>query len=67
MSGTGNCYDNAVAESFFTLLRQNMSTMNHLKVEKKLKEVFYNRERMHSFLGYLSPEEYEKQWCKAVI
>lgn len=66
MSSTGNCYDNAVIESFFSTLKKelvyheryqtreeaNLSLFNYI-------EVFYNRFRRHSTLGYLSPENFE--------
>ncbi len=66
MSGKGNCYDNAVAESFFSTLKSELT--NHIKFQTKAQanryifeyiEAFYNRKRLHSTLGYLSPVEYE--------
>lgn len=66
MSRTGNCYDNAVMESFWATLkieevyRQNYAT--HAQARQHLFEfieVFYNRIRRHSALGYLSPEAFE--------
>jgi transposase InsO family protein len=69
MSRTGNCYDNAVMESFFGSLKTecvhhcNYPTRNHAKRDVfEYIEVFYNRERIHSTLGYLSPHEYEALW-----
>lgn len=74
MSGTGNCYDNAVAESFFHTLKTEHVYQNKFQTREEAKrslfdyiEVFYNRQRVHSFLGYLSPEEFEKNWNKQVI
>lgn len=74
MSGTGNCYDNAVAESFFHTLKTEhvYQTRFYTKEEAKRSlfeyiEVFYNRQRVHSFLGYVSPEEFEKNWNKQAI
>src|SRR5262249_44878856 len=66
----GDCYDNAMAESFFAtlecelLVRQPFRT--HLEARTALFEyieVFYNRQRRHSALGYLSPEAYERRWA----
>lgn len=68
MSGRGNCYDNAITESFFHTLKVELVYQERFKTRKEAKlavfeyiEGFYNRERRHSSLGYLSPEEFEKQ------
>ncbi len=69
MGSVGDCYDNAMAESFFATLecellaRQPFRT--HLEARTALFEyieVFYNRQRRHSALGYLSPDAYERRW-----
>lgn len=72
MSGTGNCYDNAVAESFFHTLKTEHTNFNKYRIREEAKssifdyiEVFYNRQRLHSTIGYLSPEEFEKRWKNA--
>ena len=64
---TGDCYDNAVMESFFASLKREcvqqriFSTHRQAKSEVfKYIEVFYNRQRLHSTLGYLSPLEFER-------
>ena len=69
LSSTGNCYDNAVAESFFHTLKTEhvYHKRFHSREEAKRSlfdyiEIFYNRQRIHSFLGYLSPEEFEQKW-----
>lgn len=69
MSRTGNCYDNAVMESFFGTLKSewvhhcNYPTRSQAKRDIfEYIEVFYNRDRIHSSLGYLSPHEYEALW-----
>ena len=66
MSRKGNCWDNAVAESFFKILKSEMVYHNHflsLKYAKNMVfefiEIWYNRQRSHSYLGYLTPEEFE--------
>ena len=67
MSGQGNCYDNAVMESFFGTLKSECvrphggyATMQEARQSIfEYIEVFYNRRRRHSSLGYVSPEEYE--------
>lgn len=69
MSAKGHCYDNAVAESFFHTLKTEEVHLKHYRTREEAKlsvfeyiEVFYNRERLHSTLGYESPEGYEKRW-----
>ena len=67
MSRKGNCFDNAVAESFFHTLKMELIYQNKFKTREKAKnvifeyiEVFYNRIRVHSTNNYLSPVDYEK-------
>lgn len=66
MSRKGDCYDNAMMESFFSTLRAECTERQryHLRAEARASvfeyiEVFYNRQRLHSSLGYSSPTEYE--------
>ena len=66
MSGTGNCYDNAVMKSFFHTLKTEHVHFEHYLTREQAKlsifeyiEVFYNRQRIHSTLGYVTPEEFE--------
>ena len=68
LSGTGNCYDNACIEAFHSILKKELiyrkSYESIEEVEKdlfKYIEGFYNSRRVHSALGYLSPNEYERQ------
>ena len=68
MSGRGDCYDNAVVESFFKTLKTELVYQHEYRTREEAKrsifeyvEVFYNRKRRHSSLGYLSPCEYEAQ------
>jgi putative transposase len=67
MSRKGDCYDNAVAESFFASLKRELVYVRSFATQAQARqqifeyiEVFYNRERRHSSLGYLSPVAYEK-------
>lgn len=66
MSRKGNCWDNSVCESFFHSLKveclDDLRFENHDEAKQAIFdyiEVFYNRKRLHSFLGYTSPEEFE--------
>lgn len=67
MSRKGECHDNAVAESFFGTLKTELVDDEDYRTRQEAKqslfeyiEVFYNRQRRHSYLGYVSPEEYER-------
>ena len=67
MSRKGECYDNAVVESFFNTLKTEL-VCDEFKTKSQARteifeyiEVFYNRERLHSSLNYMSPWEYENQ------
>ncbi len=66
MSRKGNCWDNAVAESFFHTLKVELLKDEPLTDRVTLQqqvfeyiEVDYNKTRRHSAIGYLSPENYE--------
>ncbi len=66
MSRRGNCYDNAVMESFFGTLKTELVHHERYATHAQARasifeyiEVFYNRQRLHSTLGYLSPEAFE--------
>ncbi len=67
MSRKGDCWDNAVMESFFHTLKVELIYGNVFETRSQARrcifeyiEVFYNRIRIHSAIGYNSPEEYEK-------
>ena len=66
MSGKGNCYDNACMESFWSTLKTELVYQRHFTTRAAARatifeyiEVFYNRQRLHSVLGYQSPEAFE--------
>ena len=66
MSGKGDCWDNACQESFWATLKTEEVYLNHYATRQQARqaifeyiEVFYNRKRLHSSLGYVSPETFE--------
>ena len=66
MSGKGDPYDNAMIESFFATLRAELTDLTHFPTRAAARlalfdfiEVFYNRQRIHSALGYISPAAFE--------
>jgi putative transposase len=68
MSRVGDCWDNAVAESFFATLKRELADGAEWATRDEARtavfeyiEVWYNRQRLHSTLGYTSPVEYEAQ------
>lgn len=68
MSGVGNCYDNAMVESFFSILKTECVT-GVFPTQREARttifeylEVWYNRQRLHSSLGYRSPVDFEQQF-----
>ena len=69
MGSVGDALDNAVAESFFATLQTELLNRAPWPTRQALKtaifeyiEVFYNRRRRHSALGYLSPDDFERMW-----
>ena len=69
MSRKGNCWDNAVTESFFGNLKSEMIHHEHFATRQEAKnklfdyiEVFYNRMRIHSASDYFAPTEYEAHY-----
>jgi putative transposase len=71
MAGKGNCYDNAAMESFWATLKTDLNIRQPFKTKEDARqaifdyiEVFYNRVRMHSSLGDLSPLDYETKCVK---
>ena len=66
MSRRGNCYDNAVMESFFSTVKSELGERFDSCGEAKMElfdyiEVFYNQRRRHSTIGQISPAEFERR------
>ena len=68
MSSSGNCYDNALMESFFHTLKTELTYFEKYRTRQEARgsvfeyiEVFYNRVRRHSALNYCSPVEFERK------
>jgi putative transposase len=66
MSGVGQCWDNAPAESFFASLKKELTHHEDYQTRQQARasifeyvEVFYNNQRLHSSLGYVTPAAYE--------
>jgi transposase InsO family protein len=74
MSRKGNCYDNAVSESFFATFKVELVYQRHYRTRAEAEadifeyiEVFYNRVRLHSTVGYVSPAEFEQKWLDTTL
>lgn len=72
MSRKGNCYDNAFVESFFRTLKVELVNREKFKTRSEATaaifefiEVWYNRQRLHSSLDYMTPEQYESKQITA--
>lgn len=68
MSRKGDCWDNAVSESFFHSLKTELIYHEDFKTKAQANEmifeyieIFYNRKRLHSYNNYLSPSEFEEK------
>jgi putative transposase len=73
MSRKGDCWDNAVAESFFGIIKSELIHQEHFKGPQdtlraifEYIEIYYNRKRKHSTLGYKTPAQFEKDMKSAV-
>jgi putative transposase len=71
MSGKGDCWDNAVVESFFGTLKLELDLHASIGTREKTKgvifewiEVFYNRQRLHSSIDYFAPAVFEENWSR---
>lgn len=69
MSREGNCWDNSEAESFFGSLKTERVFFSNYVIREEAKrdivdyiKMFYNSNRRHSYLGYLSPKDFEELW-----
>jgi putative transposase len=74
MSGTGNCFDNAPMESFWSTLKQELVHHRHYSNRREAIrditeyiEIFYNRQRRQAKLGFLSPAAYERQYYAGIL
>jgi len=74
MGSTGDCYDNAMAESFFASLETELIDRSSWRTRAEARlavfdyiEAFYNPRRRHSGLGYLSPAEFERRYAAKTI
>jgi putative transposase len=72
MSGKGNCYDNAVTETFFKTLKTEWIYGRKFRNREELQQslfdyiqIFYNRKRAHSALGHLAPAEYLRNYYQS--
>jgi putative transposase len=72
MGSVGDAYDNAMAESFFASLESELIDRSSWATQAEARaavfdyiEVFYNRQRRHSALGYLSPQDFERRYGSA--
>ena len=71
MSRKGHCWDNAVVESFFGSLKQERVQWRHYLTRYAAQQdvlnyisMFYNCYRLHSYLGYMNPNQFERKWVK---
>ena len=71
MSRRGNCYDNAVVESFFRTLKLDLALPTRVPRDEASQQIaayidgFYNTRRLHSTLGYRSPAQFEREYPRA--
>ena len=72
MSRKGNCWDNAVMERFFGSLKREQTDHKNYSTRREIIQdvndyiMFYNNHRLHSYLGYCSPVDFESQNVKKV-
>lgn len=73
MSRKGNCYDNACAETFFSTIKCELLYHKHYKTREEARkdifwyiEIYYNRQRRHQALGYVSPADFRSRYYAAL-
>ncbi|HFS8847731.1 TPA: IS3 family transposase, partial [Legionella pneumophila] len=71
MSKKGDCWDNSVAESFFSRLKEELVHWRNYQTRQEAKQdildyitMFYNNQRLHSSLDYLSPNQFENRYWR---
>ncbi len=74
MGSVGDAYDNSMIESFFATLETELLDRVRFKTRRGARveifdfiESFYNRHRLHSSLGYMSPEEFEREHRATIV
>lgn len=74
MSGSGNCFDNAPMESFWGIIKQELTNHRHYRTRREAIEditeyieIFYNRQRRQAKLGYLSPVAYARKYYSGLV
>ena len=74
MSGKGNCFDNALMESFWGMLKQELIYQSHFKTRREAKqaiteyiEIFYNRQRIQAGLDYVSPTIFAQRYYAGLL
>jgi putative transposase len=74
MSRRGNCFDNAPMESFWGILKQELVHHRYFTSRAEARreireyiEIFYNRQRIQSKLGFLAPASYARQYCMSLL
>jgi putative transposase len=73
MSAKGDCYDNACAESFFATIKKECIRLERFRTRSKARLVvvdyiiWYNAKRRHSYLGDISPLNFERQYYQSIL
>jgi len=74
MSGTGNCFDNVPMESFWGIIKQELMHHRHYRSRQEAIEditeyieIFYNRQRLQTRLGYMSPAGFAQKYYAGLL